>query len=695
VRTPKLPLWPPAIFLMLGIVCPATGLARPTARYVLRPSSPVAGQVAMLDASRTSCDLRPCSYRWRTVMRGANDQRLRPLGRGRVLRHTFRRPGVRHIRLTVRNRRRQESARTKRILVANAPTPSPAPVPTAAPSPAPAVTLQEVDGGPHWYGRFSNPLPTDPGFFPIGVWFESVLSQADIDKDKGAGLNTYVVLTGNSNLPLIAANGMKVIAQHGEWKARGGAPGAQAIAGWELRDEVDMQLGPVQGFDELQRILAGLPADGRLRYNNYGKGVMFWQSDAEAARFVNAQDLVSADTYWFTDNNICSQWEGGALLTDSTRPLTAAECHRAWNYGATVRRMRELVSPPGSKPVWAFVEVGHPFTEATWPTIQPAEVQAAVWHSLIAGARGVIYFNHSFGGPNQTQHALRDPAYAAIRSAVTAVNRRIAALAPVLNAPTVTSGWSQGAGTTAMVKWANGHFYLFAGSAGSAVTGTFALPCVGEASATALDEGRTIPVRGGSFADSFSDGNAVHIYRIDGGSSCGLSTGTAQPSPAPVESSRSWTASRARRTRVGRLPRRISLRSGRVVVPVTCKTACSVRSRLTMRAASRRIVLAARQRRFTAGRHKLLVRVPKRARRRVARAKRPVAVQLRTVIVEAGGRRTRRTQHLIARRHRRIGGRAVGPRRPRRSGFTAHAPGRFRGKNLHIGRSVAHWTLTA
>ena len=34
------------------------------------------------------------------------------------------------------------------------------------------------------------------------------------------------------------------------------------------------------------------------------------------------------------------------------------------------------------------------------------------------------------------------------------VNAQIKSLAPVLNSPTVRSGWSQGAGTTAMVKWA-------------------------------------------------------------------------------------------------------------------------------------------------------------------------------------------------------------------------------------------------
>ena len=113
-------------------------------------------------------------------------------------------------------------------------------------SAAARMTLQRVDGGPRWYGRFSNPFPTAPSFFPIGVWFESVTSRADIAKDMRAGLNTYVVLTSDSNLRLIESNGMRVIAQHGEWTARAGASGAQAIAGWELADEIDMQLGPAQ-----------------------------------------------------------------------------------------------------------------------------------------------------------------------------------------------------------------------------------------------------------------------------------------------------------------------------------------------------------------------------------------------------------------------------------------------------------------
>ncbi len=457
------------------------------------------------------------------------------------------------------------------------------------------MTLAQIDGGPKYYARSPRGLPTSTSYFPIGVWFESVVSQADVDKDRAAGLNTYVVLTDNSNLGLVQSNGMNAIVQGDQFSPH------PAIKGWFLADEVDMTHGPGAGYDEMQRIANATPHDGRIRYSNYGKGILFWESDAEAARFVNAyQNIVSADAYFFTDENICSGTEGGSLVAGGAS-LSPAQCHRAANYGATVKRVRSLVSPPGSKPVWAFVELGHPFSEADWPTITPAQVRAAVWQSLIAGARGIVYFNHSFSGPNQTQHILRDgtepgSAYAPIRSVVTTTNRQIRALAPALNSPTVVSGWSQGPGTTAMVKWDQGDkadkkrckskkgkktrkckeaigrtakkhekkcksrkgkckksadLYVFAGSAGSPVEGRFSLPCVGKTKAAVLGENRSVRVRKGSFRDRFADANAIHIYRIHSVRSCtkarragvapvALSTGAAggPPSLNPLRSGR-------------------------------------------------------------------------------------------------------------------------------------------------------------
>jgi hypothetical protein len=363
-------------------------------------------------------------------------------------------------------------------------------------------------------------LPTRPSYFPIGVWLECVNDRQSVALDKDAGLNVYVVVcgTGQSALNLARRAGMRVINDY-EWRFAPG-PGAET-AGYHLGDELDMTMGPA-GCAEIKRRDRSMPADGRFRHSNYGKGVLFWHTDAEARCFVNAQDVVSTDVYWFSDNNVCGTSEGGRRRG----VVKTNDCHVASNYGWQVTRVRRLVSPARSKPVWAFVELGHPFREDEWPSITPPQIRAAVWHSLIAGARGIIYFNHSFGGPCPSQHILREPRrcnYGEVRATVRSVNRQIKQLAPVLNAPFVNSGWTHSRATRAMARWSRGHFYIFAGSAqNSASTGSFSIPCVGAARAKVVGENRTIPVRAGSFTDSFADGNTIHVYRIDGGSTCGL-----------------------------------------------------------------------------------------------------------------------------------------------------------------------------
>jgi hypothetical protein len=401
-----------------------------------------------------------------------------------------------------------------------------------------SVSLQEVDGGPDYYARFAPALPSDPSFFPLGVWFESVTDARDVAEDREAGLNTYVQLTANSDLSLLRDAGMYAIAGPGL-----DAAGSEFV-GYMVSDEVDMRFGPgwaplLTGTSEpkcapigedcgytVQRSLREeLPADDRLRYSNYGKGVTFWETDAEARVFVNRfQDVVSVDNYWFTDPNICGASEGGALFGDGRRGLSTSKCRRASNYGVTIDRVRSLVRPARSSPVWAFIEVGHPFTGEA-PTIRPAEVRAAVWSSVIHGARGIIYFNHSFGGECPTQHALRERCYAHVRAVVTKTNRQLTDLAPVLNAPTVVGALGIRGGVDALVKWSGDAYYLFTAATGDG-TGdggervTFTLACTGDAVATVLGEDRVVPVQGGRFTDLFADANTVHIYRIDGGTTC-------------------------------------------------------------------------------------------------------------------------------------------------------------------------------
>ena len=196
------------------------------------------------------------------------------------------------------------------------------------------------------YDDYADLFGADRSYFPIGVWFESIISKHDVTLDKQARLNLYVVLTDDSDLSLVRAAGMRSVPTLS-------VPGVgPETIGWFLDDEIDMIYGPGEGYEVMQQRNDELPDDGRSRWANYGKGVLFWETDEEAATFVNDfQDVVSTDAYWYTDRNICAATEGGTLIGGGG-DLSAAQCHRAANYGRTVDRVQSLVDPPGSSRCW-------------------------------------------------------------------------------------------------------------------------------------------------------------------------------------------------------------------------------------------------------------------------------------------------------------------------------------------------------
>lgn len=413
--------------------------------------------------------------------------------------------------------------------VPGTPTPTgtgtPAPTGTGAPSPVPVPW----EGGPAYYAAYPAAAAagwTDPAFFPIAVWQESVREPRDTALDRAAGLNTYLSPTANSDLALIRAAGMHAVASSP-------AQESAAVLGWFLADEVDMWAGPGDsawtgnypgqgpicrpaesrcGYTVQRTLLAGFPTDGRPRFGNYGKGVIFWETDAEAGRFVDDfTAVVSADIYWYTDPHVCvSPSEGPSL------GVTPATCRRAANYGRTMDRMRALDARDGRRqPIFAFVEVGHPFTEDDAPTITAGQIAGAVMNSLIHGARGISYFNHNFGGPCISQHVLRDACGAAVRPTVAETNRRIRSLAPVLN--TRSYAWPVNPALDSMIKIHDGAYYLFAMPGRTGGTGTQRLalpPGLAGAPAEVLFEGRTVPTTGGVIVDNFAREHSYHVYRI-------------------------------------------------------------------------------------------------------------------------------------------------------------------------------------
>jgi hypothetical protein len=216
--------------------------------------------------------------------------------------------------------------------------------------------------------------------------------------------------------------------------------------------------------------------------------------------------------------------------------------------------------PPGPKgPIGVWVENGAPYTEATSHEITPAELKWAVWSTIVHGARGIFYFNHTFSGPRQTANNLNSDAYGGpgvtgtgIYAATKEINLLALSLAPAINSPwdgylcfgdgsqsfeqtgflvsaTSTNARSYYAGVDVSCRWqpTAGKHYVFATTreSGSATNVPLTVRMVDQGQTEAHDmvSGSDRPVsRGGAipggfceFTDTFSSARDIRVWRID------------------------------------------------------------------------------------------------------------------------------------------------------------------------------------
>ena len=162
-------------------------------------------------------------------------------------------------------------------------------------------------------------------------------------------------------------------------------------------------------------------------------------------------------------------------------------------------------NPADRRPRWCFVETKKPFLgDAEGQIITHAQLEGAVWSALANEARGVAYFQHNgFYPPDSptvdpnTGSTPTGEVYSLVdgqqtyKDAVTALNARIVALAPVLN--TQSYVWDfDAAGVDTMLKAHGGYAYIFASVGVAAATGskTFTLPpdLAGAATATVVND---------------------------------------------------------------------------------------------------------------------------------------------------------------------------------------------------------------
>jgi hypothetical protein len=208
-------------------------------------------------------------------------------------------------------------------------------------------------------------------------------------------------------------------------------------------------------------------------------------------------------------------------LADGTDPY---DRYGVWVYAQQVGRCREVCDD--AKPVWLVIET----TSQTPAQPTPSQVTRAVWAALIAGARGIVFFDHRFGSDFVTQDFAAMLSDAPMSAAITTLCARITSLGNELMSPDLglvtaytssnttagPKGGTYGVPIHYTTRSTDSTFeYCFAQAIRpGATTATLTIPTWAGEVVTVLDEARTVTVDGsGVLTDTFAADYSFHLYR--------------------------------------------------------------------------------------------------------------------------------------------------------------------------------------
>jgi hypothetical protein len=374
------------------------------------------------------------------------------------------------------------------------------------------------------YAAWSRGVPTDPAFFPIGVWLQGswhATEMADL------GINVYI--GNNAGTDTLAASDLATLKSHGIYAIAGQDSVGLAniddptIIGWWMEpDEPDNAQPngtggygpPVAPATLVSRYDSYRAADPtRPVYLGLGQGVAYdgWEGRGSNAppesQYVPASDVIAFDIYPY---NNC----GG----DANVKVT---CGQFWLNALGVDRLHQWSNR--GQAAWTDIETTT-IAAGTTSGPTPVQVRSEVWLSLIHGANGITYFVHSWEPTFREDGIFND---ATMVAAVKALNGEVKSMAPRLNSAnipgivSVTSS-NSAAPIDTMVKADGQVLTVFAAiTRAGTTTGTFTIAgMTGNATATVAGEGRAVDVVAGKFTDDFA-ANGVHIYEIDlGAAAC-------------------------------------------------------------------------------------------------------------------------------------------------------------------------------
>ncbi len=368
------------------------------------------------------------------------------------------------------------------------------------------------------YAAWSRGIPTDPSFFPIGVWLQGSWHATEL---AGLGINIYV--GNNAGTDSLAASDLATLKAQGMYAILGQDSVGLAniddttIVGWwmdpdEPDNAQDNGMGgygpPVSPSTLVTRYNSYKAADStRPIYLGLGQGVAFPNYEGRGSNppaesgYVPASDIISFDIYPY---NNCSG--------DANDKMT---CGQFWLNASGVDN--EHMWANRKQAAWTDIEttvIGMGTSDG--PT--PVQTASEVWLALIHEAAGIEYFLDTWEPSFREDGIFKD---ANMVTAVTALNKEIKSLAPELNSATlpglvtVTSS-NAAAPIDTMVKASGTSLYVFSAISRTGTTmGSLQVNgMTGNGVATVVGENRTVAITAGKFSDAFA-ANAVHIYTID------------------------------------------------------------------------------------------------------------------------------------------------------------------------------------
>ena len=402
------------------------------------------------------------------------------------------------------------------------------------------MTLKDIDGGQNYFEQWSNTFPSaakDPSFYPITLFNAHDLGNASNGQVraptyKSMGINTFVGLYNGAlgdnppSLDVVKQNGMYAIvsAEKELLNSSFSNKYSGSATGYVYQDELEGN-GCSSGTLHVEWLRPFCTeSNGKVKtsslitmsnqvraldntrpiYQGFTGSYLAGYINGSYDDIVTAGDIIGYDKYPMVDRRDNS---GGSI-----------EYGKPWASYQLVMRAREHIG--GRRPVWPDIETSQ---VDTFNTIcyrpSGADVQSLVWNAIIAGARGITYFNNNFATncPGSTgADVLLKTDYADIKTAVTTVNGRVKNLAPVINAY-FANGYDTHIGqVNSMTKYYGGRFYIFAApKASGSQSATFTLAGAPTGTVTVVDENRTIPIVNGKFTDTFANETTTHIYKVN------------------------------------------------------------------------------------------------------------------------------------------------------------------------------------